>query len=132
MICCLEAMVLSNEIDVHKRDGDKKDGDDEGDQKKVKVHKKDGDEEDEVEQRDQKNVKVAAFDNRIGSKFLLESDSSSSNIEEFARGLYDGTLSPYFISQLIPNNDGASIEIVVGRTFDELDLKNTNNVFLGN
>ncbi|TYK11279.1 protein disulfide isomerase-like 1-6 [Cucumis melo var. makuwa] len=73
--------------------------------------------------------KVAAFDNRIGSKFLLESDSSSSNIEEFARGLYDGTLSPYFISQLIPNNDGASIEIVVGRTFDELDLKNTNNVF---
>ncbi|KAA0063897.1 protein disulfide isomerase-like 1-6 [Cucumis melo var. makuwa] len=69
--------------------------------------------------------KVAAFDKRIGSKFLLESDPSSSNIEEFSKGLYDGTISPYFRSQSIPNNDGASIEVVVGRTFDELDLKTT-------
>ncbi|CAK9324631.1 unnamed protein product [Citrullus colocynthis] len=73
---------------------------------------------------------VAAFDNGMSSKFLLESDPTPSNIEEFGRGLYDGTLSPYFRSQPIPNNEGASVQVVVGRTFDDLILKNPNNVFL--
>ncbi|XP_038895787.1 protein disulfide isomerase-like 1-6 [Benincasa hispida] len=73
---------------------------------------------------------VAAFDNGMSSKFLLESDPTPSNIEEFGRGLYDGTLSPYFRSQPIPNNEGASIQVAVGRTFDDLVLKNPNNVFL--
>ncbi|KAG6581893.1 Protein disulfide isomerase-like 1-6, partial [Cucurbita argyrosperma subsp. sororia] len=75
-------------------------------------------------------IVVAAFDNGMSSKFLLESDPTPSNIEEFGRGLHDGTLSPYFRSQPIPNNEGASIQVVVGRTFDELVLKNPKNVFL--
>ncbi|XP_022153662.1 protein disulfide isomerase-like 1-6 [Momordica charantia] len=73
---------------------------------------------------------VAAFDNGMSSKFLLESDPTPSNIEEFSRGLYDGTLSPYFRSQPIPNNEGASVQVVVGRTLEDLVLKNSNNVLL--
>ncbi|XP_024168643.2 protein disulfide isomerase-like 1-6 [Rosa chinensis] len=47
---------------------------------------------------------VAAFDVRVNSKYLLESNPTPSNIEEFCSGLLHGTLSPYFKSQAIPNN----------------------------
>lgn len=73
---------------------------------------------------------VTAFNNRISSKYLLEADPTAINIEEFCSGILNGTLSSYFKSQPIPNNDDASIHIVVGKTFDELVLSNPRNVLL--
>lgn len=72
---------------------------------------------------------VTAFDNRIGSKYLLESDLTPSNLEEFCAGLLQGSLSPYFKSEPIPNSGGL-IEKVVGRTFDASVIKSAENVFL--
>ncbi|KAJ7963004.1 Protein disulfide isomerase like protein [Quillaja saponaria] len=65
---------------------------------------------------------VAAFDNRVSKKFLLESKPTRSKIEEFCTSLLHGTLSPYFKSQPIPDNRGASIQTVVGKTFDNAVL----------
>ncbi|CAL9221032.1 unnamed protein product [Arabidopsis halleri] len=79
---------------------------------------------------DAKKTVVAAFDNNLNSKFLLESDPSPSNIEEFCFGLAHGTVSPYYKSQPIPDNQNASVVAVVGRTFDELVLKSSENVLL--
>ncbi|KAK1266279.1 Protein disulfide isomerase-like 1-5 [Acorus gramineus] len=45
---------------------------------------------------------VTAFDNRVGSKHLLESDLTPNNLEEFCSGLLGGTLSPYYKSEPIP------------------------------
>ncbi|WOL02174.1 protein disulfide isomerase-like 1-5 [Canna indica] len=72
---------------------------------------------------------VTAFDNKIGSKYLLESDLTRNTLEEFCNGLLHGTLPPYFKSEPIPNEKGM-IEKVVGRTFDALVLDSTENVFL--
>ncbi|KAG2729072.1 hypothetical protein I3760_01G233600 [Carya illinoinensis] len=76
------------------------------------------------------NTVVTAFDNRISSKFLLPSDPTRTNIEEFCQGLLDGALSPYFKSQTIPDNKDASIQIIVGKTFDDLVLSSPKNVLL--
>ncbi|URE43249.1 Thioredoxin [Musa troglodytarum] len=46
---------------------------------------------------------VTAFDNRIGSKYLLESDLTRNTLEEFCSGLLYGYLPPYFKSEPIPN-----------------------------
>ncbi|KAM3747640.1 hypothetical protein ACB098_05G050000 [Castanea mollissima] len=77
-----------------------------------------------------KNTVVTAFDNKISSKFLLQSDLTPNNIEEFCTRLLDGTLSPYFKSQPIPDNQEASIQIIVGKTFDDLVLSSPKNVLL--
>ncbi|XP_065638480.1 protein disulfide isomerase-like 1-6 [Quercus suber] len=77
-----------------------------------------------------KNTVVTAFDNKISSKFLLQSDLTPINIEEFCTRLLDGTLSPYFKSQPIPDNIEASIQIIVGKTFDDLVLSSPKNVLL--
>ncbi|WZZ47537.1 hypothetical protein YC2023_043796 [Brassica napus] len=47
---------------------------------------------------------VAAFDNNLNSKYLLESDPSPSNIEDFCSGLADGTVSHYYRSEPVPDN----------------------------
>ncbi|KAK6914881.1 Thioredoxin domain [Dillenia turbinata] len=73
---------------------------------------------------------VAAFDNRISSKYLLESDLTQNNIEEFCMGLLDGTVPPYYKSQPIPENREGSIQVVVGKTFEELVLKSPKNILL--
>ncbi|WZZ07694.1 hypothetical protein YC2023_093615 [Brassica napus] len=73
---------------------------------------------------------VAAFDNNLNSKYLLESDPSPSNIEEFCSGLADGTVSRYYRSEPVPDNENASIVTVVGNTFDELVLHSPENVLL--
>ncbi|KAG1335085.1 putative thiol-disulfide exchange intermediate protein [Cocos nucifera] len=72
---------------------------------------------------------VTAFDNRNGSKYLLESDLTESNLEEFCSGLLHGTLSPYFKSEPKPV-EGGLVEKVVGRTFDASVLDSAENVFL--
>ncbi|KAJ0006743.1 hypothetical protein Pint_29771 [Pistacia integerrima] len=77
-----------------------------------------------------KNTVVTAFDTKISSKFLLESDPTESNIEEFCSRLLHGTLSPYFKSQPIPDNTDASVKIIVGKTFDDLVLGSPENVLL--
>ncbi|KAH7565226.1 hypothetical protein ACOSP7_020516 [Xanthoceras sorbifolium] len=79
---------------------------------------------------DSENTVVTAFDNTISSKFLLESDPTPSNIEEFCSRFLHGTLSPYFKSQPIPDNTNATVQIVVGKTFDDLVLNSPKNVFL--
>ncbi|XP_008795059.2 protein disulfide isomerase-like 1-5 [Phoenix dactylifera] len=72
---------------------------------------------------------VTAFDSRHGFKYLLESDFTQSNLEEFCSGLLHGTLSPYFKSEPKPD-EGGLIEKVVGRTFDASVLDSAENVFL--
>jgi protein disulfide-isomerase A1 len=79
---------------------------------------------------DAKKTVVAAFDNNLNSKYLLESDPSPSNIEEFCFGLAHGTVSAYYKSQPIPDNQNASVVAVVGRTFDEVVLRSSENVLL--
>ncbi|XP_050384509.1 protein disulfide isomerase-like 1-6 [Argentina anserina] len=73
---------------------------------------------------------VAAFDVRVNSKYLLESNLTPSNIKEFCLGLLHGTLSPYFKSQPIPNNTNETVHVAVGKTFDKLVLNNYKNVLL--
>ncbi|KAF8407053.1 hypothetical protein HHK36_006178 [Tetracentron sinense] len=77
---------------------------------------------------------VTAFDNRISSKYLLESDLTPSNVEEFCSRLLHGTLSPYFksepIPEPIPDNNGTTIQTIVGRTFNDLVLSSPHNVLL--
>ncbi|KAJ4832071.1 Protein disulfide isomerase-like 1-5 [Turnera subulata] len=79
---------------------------------------------------DSENTLVTAFDSRINVKYLLELDPTPSNIEEFCSGLLHGSVSPYFKSQPIPDNTEASIQVVVGKTFDNLVLSSPKNVFL--
>ncbi|XP_030491789.2 protein disulfide isomerase-like 1-6 [Cannabis sativa] len=77
-----------------------------------------------------KNTILIAFDSTFSSKFLLDSDLSPSNIEDFCSGLLHGTLAPYFKSQPIPDNENATILSVVGKTFDDLVLNGPKNVLL--
>ncbi|XP_072999235.1 protein disulfide isomerase-like 1-5 [Typha latifolia] len=72
---------------------------------------------------------VTAFDNRIGSKHLMESELTANKLEEFCSALLDHTLSPFFKSEPMPNEKGL-IEKVVGRTFDASVLESPENVFL--
>ncbi|KAL6134476.1 hypothetical protein ACLB2K_066707 [Fragaria x ananassa] len=73
---------------------------------------------------------VVAFDVRVNTKYLLESNPTPSNIKEFCSGLLHGTLSPYFKSQPIPNNTNETVHVAVGKTFDDLVLNNNKNVLL--
>ncbi|KAF5190178.1 disulfide isomerase-like [Thalictrum thalictroides] len=79
---------------------------------------------------DSDKTAVTAFDNRKSSKYLLESDLSPSNLEAFCLGLLHDTLSPYFKSQPIPENKEATVQTVVGRTFEDLVLISPQNVLL--
>ncbi|KAG8379960.1 hypothetical protein BUALT_Bualt07G0143900 [Buddleja alternifolia] len=73
---------------------------------------------------------ITAFDYNSNSKYLLESKPTSRNIEDFCSGLLQGTLSPYYKSQPIPDNENASILTVVGKTFDDLVLNSPTNILL--
>ncbi|KAL6996475.1 protein disulfide isomerase-like [Sarracenia purpurea var. burkii] len=79
---------------------------------------------------DSEDTVVAAFDNKISLKYLLESDPTPSKIEEFCWGLLHGTLAPYYKSQPIPDNKEASIQTIVGKTFDDLILSSPKNILL--
>ncbi|CAA0837260.1 Protein disulfide isomerase-like 1-6 [Striga hermonthica] len=79
---------------------------------------------------DSEETVVVAFDYKYNSKYLLESDPTSRNIEGFCSGLVKGTLSPYYKSQPIPDNKNASILTVVGKTFDDLVLNSPKNILL--
>ncbi|CAK8535790.1 unnamed protein product [Lathyrus sativus] len=79
---------------------------------------------------DSTNTVVAAFDKGMTSKFLLESKPTRSNIEEFCNNLVQGSLSTYFKSQPIPDNTEASVQVVVGKTFDDEILNSEKDVIL--
>ncbi|KAF8025581.1 hypothetical protein BT93_F2427 [Corymbia citriodora subsp. variegata] len=79
---------------------------------------------------DTEDTVVAAFDNKISSKYLLETDPTPANIEDFGSKFLQGSLSPYFKSQPVPDNKEASIQVVVGKTFDDIVLNSPKNVFL--
>ncbi|CAH8380258.1 unnamed protein product [Eruca vesicaria subsp. sativa] len=49
---------------------------------------------------------------------------------DFCSGLADETVSHYYRSEPVPNNENASIVTLVGKTFDELVLQGHENVFL--
>ncbi|KAI6690045.1 hypothetical protein NL676_026873 [Syzygium grande] len=53
---------------------------------------------------DTEDTVVAAFDNKISSKYLLETDPTPANIEDFSSKFVQGSLSPYFKSQSVPDN----------------------------
>ncbi|KAJ1433965.1 Thioredoxin-like superfamily [Sesbania bispinosa] len=76
------------------------------------------------------NTVVAAFDNGMSSKYLLESKPTRSNIEEFCNNLLQGSLSPYYKSQPIPDNTEASVHVIVGKTFDDEILSSKKDVLL--
>lgn len=73
---------------------------------------------------------VTAFDYKSGAKYLLESDPTPARIEEFCSRLLKGILPPFYKSQEIPDNKGADILTVVGKTFDDLILKSSKNIIL--
>ncbi|XP_052176535.1 protein disulfide isomerase-like 1-6 [Diospyros lotus] len=73
---------------------------------------------------------VAAFDNKISLKYLLESDPMPRKIEEFCLGLRHGTVAPYYKSQPIPDNKDASVQTIVGKTFDDSVLNSPKNILL--
>lgn len=79
---------------------------------------------------DTEDTVVAAFDSKISSKYLLETDPTPANIEDFSSKFLQGSLSPYFKSQPVPDNKEASIQVVVGKTFDDIVLNSPKNVFL--
>ncbi|KAI3759680.1 hypothetical protein L6452_07675 [Arctium lappa] len=73
---------------------------------------------------------VTAFDYKSGAKYLLESDPTPARIEEFCSRLLKGILPPFYKSQAIPDNKGADILTVVGKTFDDLILRSSKNIIL--
>ncbi|CAI9114134.1 OLC1v1014787C1 [Oldenlandia corymbosa var. corymbosa] len=73
---------------------------------------------------------VTAFDYHNNVKYLLESDPTPANIEEFCLGLSDGKLSPFYKSQPVPSDKGTDVLAVVGKTFDDLVLKSPKNILL--
>ncbi|CAL1400284.1 unnamed protein product [Linum trigynum] len=73
---------------------------------------------------------VTAFDNKISTKFLLEAVPTSGNIEDFCLGLLHGSYPPYYKSQPVPDNKNATVQVVVGKTFDELVLSSPKNILL--
>ncbi|KAL8256754.1 hypothetical protein R6Q59_028795 [Mikania micrantha] len=73
---------------------------------------------------------VTAFDYKTGAKYLLESDPTPANIEEFGSGLLKGTLPSFYKSQAIPNNKDEDILTVVGKTFDDVVLSSSKNILL--
>ncbi|KAI6690043.1 hypothetical protein NL676_026871 [Syzygium grande] len=79
---------------------------------------------------DTEDTVVAAFDNKISSKYMLETDPTPANIEDFSSKFVQGSLSPYFKSQSVPDNKEASIQVVVGKIFDDIVLNSPKNVFL--
>ncbi|XAR67711.1 Protein disulfide-isomerase [Bertholletia excelsa] len=82
------------------------------------------------DKEESKGPVIAAFDNKISSKYLLESDPTATKIEEFCSHLLHGTLTPYYKSQPIPDNTGASIYVIVGKTFDDYVLSSPKNILL--
>jgi len=73
---------------------------------------------------------VAAFDNTIGSKYLLESEISASNLENFCSELVAGNLLPYYKSEPIPIESKGDVRVVVGKTFDDIVLNSSQDVLL--
>ncbi|CAI0474669.1 unnamed protein product [Linum tenue] len=73
---------------------------------------------------------VTAFDNKISTKFLLEAVPTSGNIEDFCLGLLHGSYPPYYKSQPVPDNKNATVQVVVGKTFDELVLSSPKKILL--
>ncbi|KAK9690270.1 hypothetical protein RND81_09G117100 [Saponaria officinalis] len=79
---------------------------------------------------DSSETVVAAFDNKISSKYLLESEPTANKIEEFCSGLLDGTVPLYYKSQAIPDNTNATVLAAVGKTLDDLVFSSSKNILL--
>ncbi|KAH7865783.1 hypothetical protein Vadar_011130 [Vaccinium darrowii] len=79
---------------------------------------------------DPEDTVVAAFDYKISTKYLLESEPTPSKIEEFCSGLLHGTLAPFYKSQPVPDNKEGSIQTIVGKTFEDLILSSPQNILL--
>lgn len=77
-----------------------------------------------------KETVVGVFDNKISTKYLLEAKPEPSKIQEFCHGILSGTVSPYYKSQPVPDNTEATVQVVVGKTFDEVVLTSSKNVLL--
>ncbi|GLJ30324.1 hypothetical protein SUGI_0599850 [Cryptomeria japonica] len=73
---------------------------------------------------------VTAFDNSVGSKYLLESNITPLALEDFCSKLYAGNLLPYYKSEPIPTENKGDVQDVVGKTFDDIILKSSEDVLL--
>lgn len=73
---------------------------------------------------------VTAFDNTIGSKYLLESDISANSLENFCLKLVAGNLLPYYKSEPIPIEIKGDVRVVVGKNFDDIVLNSSQDVLL--
>jgi len=62
-------------------------------------------------------MEFTAFDNTIGSKYLLESEITASSLENFCSELVGGNLLPYYKSEPISVESQGDVRVVVGKVF---------------
>ncbi|KAG4972563.1 hypothetical protein JHK82_038234 [Glycine max] len=76
-------------------------------------------------------IYVDINDENLAKPFLtLFGLEESKNTVEFCNNLMQGSLSPYFKSQPIPDNTEASVRAIVGKTFDDEILSSKKDVLL--
>ncbi|KAH9300939.1 hypothetical protein KI387_012522, partial [Taxus chinensis] len=73
---------------------------------------------------------VTAFDNSIGSKYLLQSEITPQTLEDFCSKLFARNLLPHYKSEPIPAENKGDVRAVVGKTFDDIVLKSSEDILL--
>ncbi|KAJ7546634.1 hypothetical protein O6H91_08G048000 [Diphasiastrum complanatum] len=73
---------------------------------------------------------VAGFDYANGLKYLLEAEITGDNLRLFCSDLVNQKLPQHYKSKPIPAANEGDVKVVVGKTFDEIVLKESKDVFL--
>lgn len=73
---------------------------------------------------------IAGLNNEDGARYLLEADLTVENLKKFAADMYNGKLPAYYKSEPVPAENGGLVKIVVGKTFEEIVMDDTKDVFL--
>lgn len=79
---------------------------------------------------DAKKPLVAGLNNEDGSRYVMKSDVTVANVKKFADDLYTGQLPVYHKSEPVPVATEGLVKKVVGKTFDEIVMDDTKDVFL--
>jgi protein disulfide-isomerase A1 len=74
---------------------------------------------------------VVVIDNQ-GHKWPFDESQTfnAENVEKFVEGVLDGSISPYFRSEPVPETNDEPVKVVVGKSFDELVLKSDKDVLV--
>jgi protein disulfide-isomerase A1 len=73
---------------------------------------------------------VAGLNNEDGARYVMESDLTVANLKKFATDLYARELSTYFKSEPVPSENDGLVKKVVGKTFEEIVMDDSKDVFL--